>query len=102
MRKLLVIAVGLLVLAQNVPAQDEAVESQISRVGLFKNGIGLMERTIEVSGDGTYYLAPSPEPIHGTIWQRYFLIWMRFTLYAVTLISVFIIISELDYLLGFF
>ena len=34
--------------------------------------------------------------------QGYFLIWMRFTLYAVTLISVFIIISELGYLLGFF
>lgn len=64
------LAVALVLLfANGAIAQEEGVESRITRVGMFKNGIGLVERRIEVAEDGVYFLHPPPTPIHGTIWM---------------------------------
>ena len=51
-------------------AQAQEAESVITRVGLFKNGVGLVERTIAIPNDGTFHVAPAPSPLHGTVWMR--------------------------------
>ncbi|MBI3409803.1 MAG: DUF4139 domain-containing protein [Planctomycetes bacterium] len=71
---LLMISVSALVLtvsplpAQDKPAQEQPAKSKIVSVGLFKNGLAIVKREIEVPGPGTYRLDDVPEPVHGTWW----------------------------------
>ena len=51
-----------------VAAEEIAVESRIVSVRMFKNGLAVVERTLEVSAPGVYRVADVPEPIHGTFW----------------------------------
>lgn len=44
------------------------VSGPIESVGMFKNGLSLVHRTVEVPGPGRYRLAALPEPVHGTWW----------------------------------
>lgn len=46
----------------------EAVAAPITSLGLFKNGLAVVTRTIEAPSDGLYEIADLPEPVHGTFW----------------------------------
>ncbi len=47
-------------------ADEKAVTSKIESVGLFKNGLAVIERTVELPGEGTYRIDDVPTPVHGT------------------------------------
>jgi hypothetical protein len=61
-------AVVLLLLSGSLRAEETAVKSRIVSVGLFKNGLAVVHRTVTVDGPGTYRLDDVPEPVHGTYW----------------------------------
>ena len=46
------------------------VSSQIESVGLFKNGLALVRRSVEIPGPGIYELKQLPDPVHGTFWTE--------------------------------
>jgi len=48
--------------------KETPVESRIVSVGLFKNGLAVVKRTVTVPGPGAYVLRDVPEPVHGTFW----------------------------------
>ncbi len=47
-------------------AQETAVKSTVQSVGLFKNGVVVVQEEISVPGGGRYMLEQVPVPIHGT------------------------------------
>src|SRR5687768_2924560 len=49
-------------------AQPARVESRVESVALFKNGLAVVERVVEVPGPGEFELADVPDPVHGTFW----------------------------------
>jgi hypothetical protein len=49
-------------------AQEAAVKSKIISVGLFKNGLVIVKREVQVPGAGTFRLDSLPEPVHGSFW----------------------------------
>ena len=56
--------------ASAVPEAPTRVESTIESVGLFKNGLAVVRRTVSLPADGAteYDLVDLPQPIHGTFW----------------------------------
>lgn len=44
------------------------IESKIKSIGLFKNGLAVVKRTISIPKAGKYLLKDVPEPVHGTFW----------------------------------
>jgi hypothetical protein len=70
MKRIVVLAL-LFCLASVARAADEkekAAKSRIASVGLFKNGLALVQRTIPLEGPGVYCVEDVPEPINGTYW----------------------------------
>lgn len=59
--------VGLLCWVPLVSAA-EVVEAPIRTVSMFKNGLAVITREIEVNGPGTYVLEHAPTAVHGTFW----------------------------------
>lgn len=51
-------------------AQDAVAKSKIVSVGVFKNGLALVQQEVQVPGAGTYQLDTAPEPVHGTFWVK--------------------------------
>ncbi|HTL30185.1 MAG TPA: DUF4139 domain-containing protein [Tepidisphaeraceae bacterium] len=51
-----------------VRADEIVAESPIQSVGLFKNGLAIVTRTLTVTKPGTYRFEDAPEPVHGTYW----------------------------------
>ena len=49
-------------------AQDAVAKSKIVAAGLFKNGLSVIKREIDLPGAGTFRLEDLPEPVHGTWW----------------------------------
>ncbi len=49
-------------------AEEKLAASRIASVGLFKNGLAVVQRTLTVGGPGVYRVEDVPEPIHGTFW----------------------------------
>ena len=49
-------------------AAETLVKSNISSVGLFKNGLAVVKRTVPIDGNGTYRIEDVPTPVHGTFW----------------------------------
>lgn len=47
---------------------EEAAQSRIVSVSLFKNGLALVKRELTVPGPGAYRLDYVPEAVHGTYW----------------------------------
>lgn len=48
-------------------AAEEAVKnSRIESIGMFKNGLAVVRRTVEIDGPGTYRIEDVPMPVHGT------------------------------------
>jgi len=70
MKRCVWIAVGLLsasvVFGENTA--EKVVESRIVSVGLFKNGLAVITREVELSGAGSYLIQDLPRPVHGTFW----------------------------------
>lgn len=60
--------IGLVTLFCLYAEEEKRVSSRVLSVQMFKNGIAVVQREIELSGAGTYYLTELPEPIHGTFW----------------------------------
>ena len=60
--------VALLAVASSAPAQEVVAKSKIVSVGLFKNGLAVVKREVQISKEGTYRLDASPEPVHGSFW----------------------------------
>jgi hypothetical protein len=61
----------IVVLALSAPwsaAEERPLTARITSLGLFKNGLAVVQRTAEVDGPGLYCLADVPEPVHGTYW----------------------------------
>src|SRR5437660_10651654 len=51
-------------------AQEPVAKSKIVSVGVFKNGLALVQQEVQVPGAGTYQLDTAPEPVHGTFWVK--------------------------------
>lgn len=68
MRRLPWIACLLAVTTGAAQAREQQVESRVVSVGLFKNGLAVVARILEVPGPGTYRLEQVPRPVHGTFW----------------------------------
>src|SRR5262249_21281336 len=49
-------------------AQEAIAKSKIIAVGLFKNGLAVVKREVQIPKEGTYRLDASPEPVHGSFW----------------------------------
>lgn len=60
--------ITLLAIAAQAPAQDAVAKSKIVSVGLFKNGLVIVKREIQIPGAGTFRLDALPEPVHGSFW----------------------------------
>lgn len=60
----------LCVLAVAAPSRADEIplESKIDSVGLFKNGLAVVHRSVQVSGSGIYRVEDVPVPVHGTYW----------------------------------
>jgi hypothetical protein len=54
-------------ISANAAGQAE-VRSQIESVSLFKNGLAVVRRTLELPGSGSYLVHDVPTPVHGTFW----------------------------------
>lgn len=50
--------------------QESTAKSRIVSVGVFKNGLALVEQEVQVPGEGTYRLDVAPNPVHGTFWIK--------------------------------
>ena len=48
--------------------KERPLESRIASVGLFKNGLAVVKRTVELPGPGTFRIDDVPQPVHGTFW----------------------------------
>ena len=68
MRRALIAAILATATALPVIAEEKPLNSRITSVGLFKNGLAVVRRTATVPGPGTYRLEDVPEPVHGTFW----------------------------------
>lgn len=51
-----------------VARADEPTESPITSVGLYKNGLAMVQRTIQIPKPGAYIVKPIPKPMLGTFW----------------------------------
>ena len=49
-------------------ATEKPVKSRIASIGLFKNGLAIVERRLAIDGAGVYRIDDVPEPVHGTFW----------------------------------
>jgi hypothetical protein len=49
-------------------AAEQKADSRVVSVGLFKNGLSVVQRLVTVPGPGTYRIEDVPEPVHGTFW----------------------------------
>ena len=54
--------------ASQASAQVATAKSKIVSVGLFKNGLAVVKREVQIDKAGTYRLDASPEPVHGSFW----------------------------------
>lgn len=72
MRRLWVITLVLCMLglcrASEPNEEEKAVGSKVVSVALFKNGLAVIKREVELTGPGIYRLKDVPEPVHGTFW----------------------------------
>jgi len=48
-----------------VPEEKE-IASRVTSVSLFKNGLAVVKREVQLAGPGVYRLSDVPEPVHGT------------------------------------
>ncbi len=66
--KRLPVALLIAAMAAVAAAEEKPLTSKITSVGLFKNGLAVVQRTATVPGSGTYRIEDVPNPVHGTFW----------------------------------
>jgi hypothetical protein len=65
----LLAVVALALLARPAFAQDEpSAKSRIVAVSLFKNGLAVVKRQVQITEPGSYRLDVAPDAVHGTFW----------------------------------
>ena len=72
-RPLTVILLGacfVIAFAASAPADQKPLESRITSVGLFKNGLAVVERLVTIPEPGDYRIDDVPQPVHGTFWIK--------------------------------
>lgn len=62
------IAIALLACAFPAAAAEQTVESKVESVGMFKNGLAYVTRTVTLPDEGEYVLYDVPQASHGTFW----------------------------------
>lgn len=60
------VLIGLILWASELRADDTSVASKIESVGLFKNGLALINRSVVLDGPGSYRIDDMQAPVHGT------------------------------------
>jgi len=68
MRAFAISLCALFVAVGSSPGQEAPVKSRIVSVGLFKNGLAVVKREVQVGGAGAFRLDAVPEVVHGTFW----------------------------------
>lgn len=68
MRKLIAIAAFVGTCCVAAVGAEKPAKSRIVSVGLFKNGLAVVSRTVIAPEAGTYRVEDVPEPVHGTFW----------------------------------
>ncbi|MGD0516061.1 MAG: hypothetical protein ABSA26_00875 [Thermoguttaceae bacterium] len=48
--------------------EEKPLTTRITSLGLFKNGLAVIQRTARIEGPGIYRVEDVPEPVHGTFW----------------------------------
>ncbi|MCI0639238.1 MAG: DUF4139 domain-containing protein [Gemmataceae bacterium] len=56
------------IFTQPVLGQETSAKSKIVSVGLFKNGLAVVKRLVEITEPGTFRLESIPDAVHGTFW----------------------------------
>ncbi len=64
----ILLAAPSLALGQGTTLQGAPGEAGITGIGLFKNGLAIVRRTVTVPAGGRTELSILPEPVHGTLW----------------------------------
>ena len=57
-----------LVTTSQAAGQETTAKSRIVSVNIFKNGLAVVKREVQIPQAGAYRLDASPEPVHGTFW----------------------------------
>lgn len=72
MRKIMAALIAANLLILNLYSNDEEikVKSKIDSIGLFKNGLAVIKRTVSIPAPGAYVIEDAPEPVHGTFWIK--------------------------------
>ena len=70
MQRLMAAMFVVAVLPLTASAEEKSVPSRITSVGLFKNGLAVVKRTVTIPQPGTYRIDDVPEPVHGTFWVQ--------------------------------
>jgi hypothetical protein len=71
MPRLFSLAPILLLAAPASPAQSPepaTLQAPITHVALFKNGLAVVQRRVELPGPGRYWTVDVPDAVHGTLW----------------------------------
>jgi hypothetical protein len=59
---------ALLMTASVIRAEESQLSSRFVSIGLFKNGLAVVKKSVVMPGPGTYRVNDIPEPVHGTFW----------------------------------
>lgn len=69
MRTIVISTVAAVLLSTAAYADSHPViESRVTSLGLFKNGLAVVRREVRLPGEGTFEIGGVPEPVHGTFW----------------------------------
>jgi hypothetical protein len=68
MRNAWKLMMALLMMASVIRAEDFQLSSRFVSIGLFKNGLTVVKKSVFIPGPGTYRVNDIPEPVHGTFW----------------------------------
>lgn len=68
MRRILVPLALMVSFASTVLAEETPAQSRIVSIGLFKNGLAVVKRSVIIPDAGVYRVSDVPEPVHGTFW----------------------------------
>jgi len=63
-----IVAVFFAALAGAAAFEEVPAESRVASIDLFKNGLAVVRRTVEIPAPGIYRIDNVPEPVHGTFW----------------------------------
>lgn len=62
------VCLAVVLLAGPIRADEVPLASRVESLGLFKNGLAVVKRSVACPGPGTYRIEDVPNPVHGTFW----------------------------------